>query len=838
MSSLTPADVFHSITPEDMQTQLALEAEGLDMGIQRYKERLEKMGQKKALGDHHSSRSLISHALHDMVPAFKEWLEEPSRGRLAGTKNFFKGCGLSPEEISFSALHSVLNRRDGTTIQTVAIAICKSLLDTIEYRKFKDQAGGLLHVIEERTKTHHLGHRKRVIMGAKKKIAEIPDDEYTTTQMFSIGCRLLDLIIENTGLVGTLRTRLKGRDTVSVVQSEDTQDWLAAYHEKSCLLSPTLLPMMVPPRPWSSLCEGGYWSRSLGNRPLPGIKAHSRQTASTLAEADLTAVYDTMSRIQATKWRVNPTVHRMMTLCGQLKYIFAGIPSSEPVLTPAPWGEMSEDSAKAKATDPEAWKEWKDMRTKEWDSWHASRCRRLAFVETLKLADRFLGRDGIYFPHTLDWRGRIYPMANYLHPQGDDVSRGLLEFGEGKKLTERGVYWVRIQLANTWGEDKVPLADRVQWALDNEEDILAYGNDPDANRGWAEADKPWQFLQACCDYAGWHADPLDHLSRLPVQQDGSNNGCQHFAAMLRDPSSGKSVNLVPSDSPSDVYQEVADKVALMVARDLHSTEEDVASMAAVWHGHISRDVVKRNTMTVPYGVTHIGMAKQLDGWLAQYEQKHGKPYVSMPSGMRQWTACNYLAKLNNEAVSEVLTSAYTAMQYLRTCAGQFAKITEVPVSWVTPAKHLVVQDYRREKTTRIQVYARGMRWRHVFCERGPQIDARKQGAAVAPNFVHSLDAAHMMRTVDTAFAQGITSFSLIHDSYGTHASDIDQLNAILRDEFVRMYEGSNMLAEFREGLIKQAPFDKQEELREALAPAPELGTLCLDSVRDSLYFFA
>ena len=34
-----------------------------------------------------------------------------------------------------------------------------------------------------------------------------------------------------------------------------------------------------------------------------------------------------------------------------------------------------------------------------------------------------------------DWRGRMYPSSNLLSPQGDDVSRGMLLYGEGLPLT-------------------------------------------------------------------------------------------------------------------------------------------------------------------------------------------------------------------------------------------------------------------------------------------------------------------------------------------------------------------------------------------------------------------
>ena len=58
---------------------------------------------------------------------------------------------------------------------------------------------------------------------------------------------------------------------------------------------------------------------------------------------------------------------------------------------------------------------------------------------------------------------------------------------------------------------------------------------------------------------------------MPIALDGTCNGLQHYAAMLRDEVGGKAVNLVPSDKPSDVYGDVA-KIVRDKLSDLMVTE--------------------------------------------------------------------------------------------------------------------------------------------------------------------------------------------------------------------------------------------------------------------------
>ena len=51
-------------------------------------------------------------------------------------------------------------------------------------------------------------------------------------------------------------------------------------------------------------------------------------------------------------------------------------------------------------------------------------------------------------------------------------------------------------------------------------------------------------------------DPHGYVCSLPVHQDGSCNGLQHYAALGRDAAGGAAVNLIPSDRPQDVYTDV------------------------------------------------------------------------------------------------------------------------------------------------------------------------------------------------------------------------------------------------------------------------------------------
>ena len=75
-----------------------------------------------------------------------------------------------------------------------------------------------------------------------------------------------------------------------------------------------------------------------------------------------------------------------------------------------------------------------------------------------------------------------------------------------------------------------------------------------------DADKPWGALAACIEIrdAIRSGDPSTFVSHLPVHQDGSCNGLQHYAALGRDLIGATQVNLTPADRPQDLYASVAE----------------------------------------------------------------------------------------------------------------------------------------------------------------------------------------------------------------------------------------------------------------------------------------
>lgn len=293
--------------------------------------------------------------------------------------------------------------------------------------------------------------------------------------------------------------------------------------------------------------------------------------------------------------------------------------------------------------------------------------------------------------------------------------------------------------------------------------------------------------------------------------------------MLKDPLGGAQVNLVPSEKPSDIYQLVADIASETAAKDAQEGNE----VAARWVGKISRKVAKGPTMTTAYGATLYGMREQIQTLLKQAEAK-GEPIVDCD----KWEAAIYASAVIHRSIGEAMGAAKSAMNWLKGAAHIVAK-DGLPVRWTTPLGFPVLQEYRVPIVKEIWSNMSGTKFRMQIQEAGDKLDTRKQGAGIAPNFVHSLDASHMMETINLCLDQGIDSFAMIHDSYGTHACHAEELGVLLREAFVGMY-ANDVLGDFRQQLIDQV----DEALAAKIEELPPKGELDITAVLASEYFFA
>jgi DNA-directed RNA polymerase len=602
--------------------------------------------------------------------------------------------------------------------------------------------------------------------------------------------------------------------------------WLEQAHNRCELMAPMHLPMIVEPKAWSSPFNGGYLSQRVSL-----LKVRNEAYLSELTECEMPAVYAALNAMQSTRWRINRGILAALKSVWDAGLSLGELPPRDSLPVPTP-PQADFDVAKEQRTEEQQAriKAWKAEANKVYSENMRLESKRVSLTQKLWVAEKFEQYDAIYFPHVMDWRGRAYPVPATLSPQGDDAAKAMLEFADGKPLGDNGAYWLAVHGANCFGVDKVAFEERTKWVHDNALAIVDSAMDPLANRWWTEADAPWQFLAFCKEWAGLCLHTAnggaqeDFVSHLPVGLDGSCNGLQNFSAMLRDEVGGKATNLVPSEKPSDIYAEVARVMQGIVEFDAGSGNEH----AALWLGKIDRKVAKRPCMTYAYAATQFGMKDQTLAMLKKREEEGEK----LIDDEHKFKASVYLAGVAYEAIGQVVIAARSAMDWL-VAAARVAAQDSLPIRWTTPVGLPVLQNYRDHTGKIVEGEIAGERVQLVYSIESDKLNKRKQAQGIAPNFVHSMDAAHMMSTINACAEQGITSFAMVHDSYGTHAANIDVLAAELRRAFVTQY-AADVLGAFREQLVQQLP----PKLAEKIPPLPPMGSLDLTAVESSEYFFA
>ncbi|ERN05778.1 DNA-directed RNA polymerase 1B, mitochondrial [Amborella trichopoda] len=571
------------------------------------------------------------------------------------------------------------------------------------------------------------------------------------------------------------------------------------------------MPMLVPPVKWTGYDRGGHLFLPSYVMRIHGAR-QQRYAIKHAPRKQLLKVYEALDTLGTTKWRVNKRVlgviDRIWADGGRL----ADLVDREDVAIPEK--PDTEDEAKIR--------EWKWLvkgARKKNSELHSQRC---DTELKLNVARRMKDEEGFHYPHNLDFRGRAYPMHPYLNHLGSDLCRGILEFAEGRPLGKSGLRWLKIHLANLYagGVDKLSYDGRLEFVENHLEDIFDSADRPlEGGRWWLGAEDPFQCLAACVNLseALRSSSPDTTISHMPVHQDGSCNGLQHYAALGRDKLGAIAVNLVAGEKPADVYSGIAERVLDIMRRDSQKdpTSDPNVARAKLLLNQVDRKLVKQTVMTSVYGVTYVGARDQI--------MRRLKERGAITDEKELFSASCYTAKVTLTALGEMFQAARSIMSWLGDCAKVIASENET-VRWTTPLGLPVVQPYRKLGRhlikTSLQVLA-------LRCETD-KVMVKRQRTAFPPNFVHSLDGSHMMMTAIACKKAGL-NFAGVHDSYWTHACDVDEMNRILREKFVELYSTpilENLLRNFQE-LFPKLSFP----------PLPARGDFDLKEVLDSPYFF-
>ena len=684
-------------------------------------------------------------------------------------------------------------------------------------------------------------------------------DDYTRW----LGNLLATIIINETGLFEYLVINVsssKRNSESRLFTTELFDEFISKTTNRIGLYGGYYLPLPYPPRDWTSTQCGGFWTDYAGQKKL--IKNWSKayqEEMLNLSEQLSKTVFPAINAAQHTAWRINHKVLDVLTTLRAENSTIANLPDKEDKpLPPCPkCGKIPEYGHKCFTNpDPDSKEPNKNPVLRTWKARASEVHRHNTRLKSLRLAIDYgldairiiSGDERFYFVYQTDFRGRLYPCGQ-IHPQGTDWQKGLLQFADGVPLGKHGAKWLAVHLANTWGNDKVSFEERVKWVQDNEHWILDCAEHPLDNTHWADADEPFCFLAACFEWQGYKQQGDAYESRCAVALDGSCSGIQHYSAMLHDTVGALATNVIcedPTQGKRDIYEEVAKTTAALMQQEIADKENGKYAAFVLGNKLLNRKIVKRAVMTLPYG--------------SKYQSCHA--YISealIPSLKalgRDEKECLEIARYTSKtiwtAIPLVVQAAREGMSYLQKLARLFSNQTN-PITWQTPSGFMVQQSYYSVEGKRICLMTGGSiilknniptwetgrddenRLRLTFqSTNARKIDPTRQVSGIAPNFIHSLDASHLMMSVCEAKRHSISNFALIHDSLGTHAGLTEDFAKIIRETFYRLYSEYTPLEDITKHLLAQI----EEPDKEKIPTPPTKGDLDLTKIKEAVYLFA
>jgi DNA-directed RNA polymerase len=807
---------WNQLTPEQKEfrvtNQKLFEEDLLDNGIEKYWKEY-----NRAVDEGKPEQLLLESAVIHLTPYYQKWIDTCSNNRKSPdwlAPLLCVGAAKMADITIRNVMRLFLTRNtiqsfddtmgipsNAPVAQQVAKLIADDVINIVSYQQAKKKFSEDWRKQSKFIKNWTIKRCKAFT----KKVGSIP--KLKAKEKEDLGHNMLRIALSSDILVSRVHWNGKNRKSLLVCFAPWILKELSKRHElleAACLV---YRPMICPPIQHTAKEDGGFlspWIRKKMIKRYHPVGANPKDWDSRPSELVLRG----LNALSHTEWSVNKQVYDVMKTMFENDYKLANLPAftfkDYAFSRPYPEGGTKEEQAK-----------WMQESNEAWGEWYKEEQSRSRMIVRLQLAKKMLDWNFFYMPYTLDFRGRAYSVCELLSPQGVDFDRGLIQFAMPRKQTERGLFWLKVHLANLFDQDKKPFNQRVKWVDDNMEMLLRIAEDPYSNKEWIDPlkkkNKSFQRLAAIFEIAR-----KDGMTQLNIQMDGANNGGQHWSAIMKNRKLAKLTNLLNSNEPEDLYQHVADASTEYMKQ--HPENNWYQVFLLNWDNKLPRSVTKRPTMCDAYGLTFYGMQK--------YVKQEG--HVDWVPKESRGGAVVELSRAIQAGLGETMESPNKGKEWLREVA-EVLNAMNKPFVWTTPSGFEVHHVYNQvlERVSYAELFNRQQL---VFATVTEDLDGKAQYLAISPNFIHALDAAHMFMTIGRMLDCGMNAFSMVHDSFGTYATDIDHMHVLLREQFVLIH---------KENQLEKLKKEVEEKYGIFLPDCPEPdGEFDVSEVLGSEYFFA
>ena len=776
-------------TPAEIEAQIAFEREAISHGLHKLHKNTQELENKS-----YASASVYGVASIDkLVPILVQYIEDTTHDRLTrGRGHQFQliKSYVSQLEILASAtialkvtFDKVFSYKDkANQLVNVCDAIGRAIEDECHMRHYETKAPGLLEVLKKNYWHKSIGTQQKltVIRTLMNRYDVEKWQCWGRDNRVKLGGWLLDCIMQTSGWFEKLVIQERTKRVQYVVPSAKFMDIKDALMRDAELFSPLAWPMLIPPNDWSNDQAGGY----ILNEVMRGHDMVRRgQGGCIQGEKPL----EFLNRIQKVSYCLNPFIVEVAEKLDELERpVGKFLPIVQHSLPSKPV-DIAENEEARKSYRREA----AEVRNRQAQEFRKS-CRTRMTMEAVK---RFKDKEKFYIPWSFDYRGRAYPIPAFLTPQDTDFGKSLLRSYEQSYMTPEAEDWLAFQVATTYGLDKAPMQERLQWVKDNTTFIKRVATDPIGFLSeWEAADEPWQFLAACEEY--YHCVVVCDRSHtgLFVATDATCSGLQILAGLARDKSTAQLVNVLPGDKPQDAYKVVA--------------EQAKPYSPASIRPHMDRKTVKRVVMTVPYNAKPYSNRGYIKDALKEKGIEIDKDDLTKT------------VKAVRDAMEVVVPGPMAVMSWIEDEVSKAIDRGVKDLTWVTPSGFVVTQRLMKKQKVTVKLQLLGRCELEVAVDDSNKVDKQHHKNATAPNLIHSLDAS-LLHLAALRFTAPI---ALIHDSVLCRATDMSMLSSIVRETYMHLFAEHDYLNDFA------------SQIGAETAP-PIVGDLKPESVIESTYFF-
>lgn len=493
-------------------------------------------------------------------------------------------------------------------------------------------------------------------------------------------------------------------------------------------------------------------------------------------------IFDTVNYIQSVSWRVNKTILHQVLLDLQIPLKRDYVKSEYPDLELSRWDvDLTKESLTAKEVE-EIQNHRKDFRERvelynaEIGDYESAMGKYRAIKMATQIAERYQD-EILYFPHSYDFRGRIYPISVGLTPQGSDAVKAMLEYNQGEVLNERGEKWMWAYLASLYGDDKITFEERVERG----KELLS--------ADYKQADEPYQFLAHQIEINKWLADPTYEV-KARIHLDACNSGSQFTSTITGDRAGCIATNVIPTFGEDgicirkDAYLLVSEKALSLTKELIKKTKDDPEQkeMYIFFKGLLEengRKICKTPVMVSNYGGTAGGRSEIL--WNMMRELQVDRKWITKK-------VASAFGKVIGESITGVLNGGKAFETYIQQMNGEIAKENK-HVWWTTSdGFHIIHVKHKELKSKQISCLLPGARKKTSIIKKifSNNVSPAKMKSAISPNYIHSLDAELLRRVALKMKRQGIEYTDWIHDSFGCHPNHVDIMLDITKREFQKL----------------------------------------------------